>query len=155
MWGVQGRDHFTVGIYSPASHAFDQHIRLPVNGTAYRVTNAQGETIFSDVVPVSDATKNIRRTHGYEKNELWFTVRTSPMDLVTYHVEKTDGNQMVQAKADNSITNGQITLTFGASGVETLNGEKFENQLLWFNSSQGYGQNSGAYIFRHGFILKF
>ena len=72
------------------------------------------------------------------------------MDLVTYHVEKTDGDQIVQTKDDNSITNGQITLTFGANGVETLNGGKFENQLLWFNSSQGYGQNSGAYIFRQG-----
>ena len=77
------------------------------------------------------------------------------MDLVTYYVEKTNGDQTVHAKADNSITNGQITLTFGANGVETLNGEKFENQLLWFNSSQGYGQNSGAYIFRPGFNVKY
>ena len=53
-------------------------------------------------------------------------------------VSDTIENIMADGRADtNSITNGALTLTFGSMGVETLNGEPFTNELLWFNSSQG------------------
>ena len=146
---TEGADEFTVGVYSPGSHSFLQHVRVPVNGTAFTVTDAAGKSVPVDVVPVSDATENIRRTHGYASHELWITVNTVPMDLMTFHVKKSDGPSILtQPSDDNSITNGDITLTFNENGVATFNGKKFENQLMYFNSSQGYGQNSGAYIFR-------
>ena len=149
---TEGSDEFTVGIYSPGSHTFVQHIRIPVNDTAFTVTDAAGKAVPADVIPVSAATENIRRTHGYASHELWVTVNTSPMDLMTLSVKKSSSEEstttLVTPSDDNSITNGDLTLTFNENGVATLNGMKFENQLMYFNSSQGYGQNSGAYIFR-------
>ena len=67
------------------------------------------------------------------------------MDMFTVNIKKTsfiafDGASKI--KDDNAITNGAITLTFGSMGVETMNGQPFTNELLWFNSSQG-----GAKVF--------
>ena len=61
------------------------------------------------------------------------------MNMVTVNIQKKsltiDATRDI--KDDNSITNGDMTLTFGPKGVETLNGKPFTNELLWFNSSQG------------------
>ena len=90
------------------------------------------------------------------------------MDMVTVNIQKTSLtiDATSDIKDDYSITNGDMTLTFGPMGVETLNGKPFTNELLWFNSSQGdvlffskytmnhdmeisgYGVSSGFYVFR-------
>ena len=61
------------------------------------------------------------------------------MDMVTVNIRKTSLtiDATSDIKDDYSITNGDMTLTFGQMGVETLNGKPFTNELLWFNSSQG------------------
>ena len=74
------------------------------------------------------------------------------MDMVTLNIKKNsltfDATRDI--KDDNSITNGDITLTFGPMGVETLNGIPFTNELLWYNSSQG-----DALIFQYILIWNF
>jgi len=76
---------------------------------------------------------------GSATHEIYFSVETSPMNMVTVNIKKTSltFDTKNDIKDDNSITNGGITLTFGQMGVETLNGKPFTNELLWFNSSQG------------------
>lgn len=59
--------------------------------------------------------------------------------MVTVNVKKTSltFDATNEIEDDNSITDGDITLTFGQMGLETFNGKPFTNELMWFNSSQG------------------
>lgn len=141
---------FTVGVYSPASHAFHYHVRVPVNGSSYDVTNQAGEKVPFDVVPVSENTKNIRRNRGDAKNELWITAKTDGFDFATFNVKESSGNDVITPLTgdSNMIENEYYKISFGSKGLESINGMAITNELLYFNSSQGYGQNSGAYIFR-------
>ena len=71
------------------------------------------------------------------------------MDLTTFHVKKTSVGQTIYRPSDDkTISNSMYNVTFGAGGLESINGVQITNEMLYFNSSQGYGQNSGAYIFR-------
>ena len=148
---TEADDEFTIGIYSPSSHPETQVIRIPVNGSAYTVTDGQGKAVTVDILPVDKSTKNIRRNRGYAINELWFLAKTLPMDLVTYNLKMTSTSSPIPEVPpgdDNTISNANYNVTFGVGGLETINGLKITNALMYFNSSQGYGQNSGAYIFR-------
>ena len=145
---TQNNDEFSIGLYSPGSHDQTVPIRLPVDGASFTVTDASGKEITSDVVPVSKATENIRRTRGTAKSELWFLAETKATDLVVYTVKKSTKKSNPEITDDNMISNEKYKITFGDAGLETINGVKISNSILYFNSSQGYGQNSGAYIFR-------
>ena len=82
-------------------------------------------------------------------NELWFIAETKPMDLVTFNIKKLKSTKVPpQPSLDETISNAYYNVTFGTKGLATINGVNVGNDLLYFNSSQGYGQNSGAYIFR-------
>ena len=62
---------------------------------------------------------------GNATHEIYFSIETRPMDILTVNVKKTAASSIQAAtsdiKDDNSITNGAITLTFGRMGVETFN----------------------------------
>ena len=86
---------------------------------------------------VSEATKNIRRTRGAAKNELWFLAETKPTDLVIYTVKKATKKPTGEKAADdNMISNEKYKITFGDAGLESINGVKISNSILYFNSSQ-------------------
>ena len=116
------------------------NLRIPVNGMQWEVVDSDGNVLPSDVFEVLESTERVRRDRGSATHEIYFSIDTRPMDLLTVNIKKTvvmafDASSDI--KDDNSITNGAITLTFGRMGVETLNGQPFTNELLWFNSSQG------------------
>ena len=48
---TENNDEFSIGLYSPGSHAQTVPIRVPVDGATYTVTDAAGKEITADVVP--------------------------------------------------------------------------------------------------------
>ena len=146
---------FTIGIYSPASHSFSQPVVIPVNNSNYYVTDGTNNPVLFDIILVSDVTKNIRRNRGQSKYELRFLANTKPFDLVTYNLKvKNSGSNVRPTVRKNqtdwitTLSNEHLNLTFNEAGLVSINDLPVQNQLMYFNSSQGYGQNSGAYIFR-------
>ena len=113
--------------------------RLGIIGDFFLVSKAHWyrkavQLLILAVQVINDPWKRGSATH-----EIYFSVETSPMNMVTVNIKKASltFDAKNDIKGDNSITNGDITLTFGQMGVETLNGKPFTNELLWFNSSQG------------------
>jgi len=110
-------------------------------------------------MPVSDETKNIRRNRAFATHELWFSVKTVPFEAVFVKIQKLipfHVTQVARPKVEYSggmLKNDHLTVTFNDQGLESINGVKITNQIQYFNSSQGYGQNSGAYVFRSGVSL--
>uniref|UniRef100_A0A4W6E828 Alpha-mannosidase n=1 Tax=Lates calcarifer TaxID=8187 RepID=A0A4W6E828_LATCA len=72
---------FSVNVYNPLARPVTWPVRLPVNGTAYTVSDAKGK-----VVPVSRATQEVRRNWGFAVNELVFQVQAPPLGYSTYSV---------------------------------------------------------------------
>uniref|UniRef100_A0A674B778 Lysosomal alpha-mannosidase n=1 Tax=Salmo trutta TaxID=8032 RepID=A0A674B778_SALTR len=77
---------FSVNVYNPLARPVSWPVRLPVNGTAYSISDAKGKAVDSQVVPVSQATAAVRRGRGYAVNELLFQVQAPPLGYSTYSV---------------------------------------------------------------------
>uniref|UniRef100_A0A4W5MS08 Alpha-mannosidase n=1 Tax=Hucho hucho TaxID=62062 RepID=A0A4W5MS08_9TELE len=127
---------FSVNVYNPLARPVSWPVRLPVNGTAYSISDANGKAVDSQVVPVSQATAAVRRGRGYAVNELLFQVQAPPLGYSTYSV--------------SLLQNGPPSPHF-----VTL--RDFLSSLLCvcfprYNASDGNNsesiQMSGAYIFR-------
>ncbi|KAJ8263830.1 hypothetical protein GJAV_G00141780, partial [Gymnothorax javanicus] len=83
---TESSKEFSVTMYNPLSRPVTWAVRLPVNGTRYSVTDPKGWAVESQAVPVSQATKDVRRGRGYAVNELVFQVQAPPMGFRTYSV---------------------------------------------------------------------
>uniref|UniRef100_A0A8C9Z8H0 Alpha-mannosidase n=1 Tax=Sander lucioperca TaxID=283035 RepID=A0A8C9Z8H0_SANLU len=121
---------FSVNVYNPLARPVAWPVRLPVNGTSYVVSDAEGKS----VVPVSTSTRDVRRNRGFAVNELLFQVQAPPLGFTTYSVSLLqDGPPpaSTQHRTPTAIQN---------------------KVLLQYNASDGNNkesnQPSGAYIFR-------
>uniref|UniRef100_A0A4W6E711 Alpha-mannosidase n=1 Tax=Lates calcarifer TaxID=8187 RepID=A0A4W6E711_LATCA len=145
---------FSVNVYNPLARPVTWPVRLPVNGTAYTVSDAKGKAVDCQVVPVSRATQEVRRNWGFAVNELVFQVQAPPLGYSTYSVSLVkDGPPPTSTKhrAPTVIQNKFLQVTFNPdtgllsslSNLET----KQEYNASDGNNSQS-DQPSGAYIFR-------
>uniref|UniRef100_A0A674B9P0 Alpha-mannosidase n=1 Tax=Salmo trutta TaxID=8032 RepID=A0A674B9P0_SALTR len=73
----------TLNVYNPLARPVSWPVRLPVNGTAYSISDL---CMYPQVVPVSQATAAVRRGRGYAVNELLFQVQAPPLGYSTYSV---------------------------------------------------------------------
>lgn len=77
---------FSVNVFNPLARPVSWPVRLPVNGTAYAVADANGKAVDCEVIPVSGTTRDARRNRGFAVNELLFRVRAPPLGFSTYSV---------------------------------------------------------------------
>uniref|UniRef100_A0A6Q2Y3L4 Alpha-mannosidase n=1 Tax=Esox lucius TaxID=8010 RepID=A0A6Q2Y3L4_ESOLU len=157
---TESSSKFSVNVYNPLARPVGWSVRLPVNGTAYAVTDSSG-----NVVPVSQATVVVRRDRGYAVNELLFQVRAPPMGYSTYSVsllQKGPPPASPFPRAPKDIQNKVrfLKVTFdpetgllsSLSNLETQQTVRLSQNFYWYNASDGNNkdskQMSGAYIFR-------
>uniref|UniRef100_A0A8K9UZS1 Alpha-mannosidase n=1 Tax=Oncorhynchus mykiss TaxID=8022 RepID=A0A8K9UZS1_ONCMY len=142
----------TMNVYNPLARPVSWPVRLPVNGTAYRI---------SDVVPVSQATAAVRRGRGYAVNELLFQVQAPPLGYSTYSVSllqngppSPQSSPLPRAPKASFSPQPSSLLSLCASIVTLRDflSSLFCVCLSRYNASDGNNsesiQMSGAYIFR-------
>ncbi|KAL3996930.1 hypothetical protein ACER0C_009586 [Sarotherodon galilaeus] len=154
---------FSVNVYNPLARPVTWPVRLPVNGTAYSVSDASGKAVDCQVVHVSQATHEVRRQRGFAVNELVFQVQAPPLGYTTYTVALIqDGPPPApaQQRAPTVIQNKFLQVTFdpetglisSLNNLETKQSIKLTQNFYWYNASDGNNvesrQPSGAYIFR-------
>ncbi|XP_038568639.1 LOW QUALITY PROTEIN: lysosomal alpha-mannosidase [Micropterus salmoides] len=154
---------FSVNVYNPLARPVTWPVRLPVNGTAYVISDAEGKSVDCQVVPVSTATWEVRRNRGLAVNELVFQVQAPPLGFTTYSVSLLkDGPPpaTTQHQTPKAIQNKFLRVTFdpdtgllsSLSNLETKQTIKLTQNFYWYNASDGNNslsiQPSGAYIFR-------
>ncbi|KAM9769135.1 lysosomal alpha-mannosidase [Menidia menidia] len=154
---------FTVSVYNPLARPVSWPVRLPVNGTAYNITDAKGRSVDCKVVPVSSATRGVRRTRGFAINELVFQVQAPPLGYSTYSVSLLKNGPPPASKQHGApivIQNKFLRATFdpdtgllsSLSNLETKQTIDLTQNFYWYNASNGHNsksnQPSGAYIFR-------
>ncbi|KAJ8283245.1 hypothetical protein COCON_G00020950 [Conger conger] len=156
-----GRE-FSVTVYNPLSRPVGWTVRLPVNGSRYSVSDPSGSEVDSQVVPVSQATKDIRRDGGYAANELVFRAQAPPLGYRTYAVSLLqtwpppapplpDAPPVLENKYLRVTFDPDTGLLSSLSNLETKQTVQLKQNFYWYNASVGNVesiQTSGAYIFR-------
>ncbi|XP_068460344.1 lysosomal alpha-mannosidase [Clinocottus analis] len=154
---------FSVNVYNPLARPVTWPVRLPVNGTSYQVSDAEGRSVDCQVVAASAETRALRRNRGFAINELVFQAAAPPLGFTTYSVSLLqDGPPAaaVRRRAPAAIQNKFLRATFdpatgllsSLSNLETKQTIKLTQNFYWYNASDGNNshsdQPSGAYIFR-------
>ncbi|XP_061626669.1 lysosomal alpha-mannosidase isoform X1 [Phyllopteryx taeniolatus] len=160
---VTESNKFSVNIFNPLARPVSWPIRLPVNGTAYTVSDAEGKSVDCEVVPVSQTTRDMRRNRGFAVNELLFQAWAPPLGFRTYSVSLLqDGPPpaFTHYRTPKSIWNKYLRVTFdpetgllsSLENMETKQSISLTQNFYWYNASDGNNsksnQPSGAYIFR-------
>lgn len=160
---TENSNTFSMNVYNPLARAVSWPVRLPVNGSQYSVTDANGKAVDSQVVPLSRSTQEVRRDRGYAKGELVFQVEAPPLGYTTYVISLLkDKSPKAKAKprAPPSIQNKFLKVTFdnntgllkSLTNLETQQTIQLSQNFYWYNASAGNSydsiQPSGAYIFR-------
>ncbi|XP_035261901.1 lysosomal alpha-mannosidase [Anguilla anguilla] len=159
---TESSHEFSVTVYNPLSRPVDWPVRLPVNGTHYTVTRPGGSLVDSEVVPVSQATKDIRRDGGYAANELVFQATAPPMGFSTYSVSLVQNRPPPAPPLPGAppvLENQYLRVTFdpdtgllsSLTNLETKQTVQLKQNFYWYNASVGNRESiqpSGAYIFR-------
>ncbi|KAM4611334.1 lysosomal alpha-mannosidase [Polymixia lowei] len=160
---TESSNKFSVNVYNPLARPVSWPVRLPVNGTAYTISDANGKSVDFQVVPVSKATREVRKDRGYAVNELVFQVQAPPLGYSTYSVsllQRGPPPAPAQHGTPLAIRNKFLQATFdpetglldSLSNLETQQTIKLTQNFYWYNASDGNNmesnQPSGAYIFR-------
>ncbi|XP_068177714.1 lysosomal alpha-mannosidase isoform X2 [Antennarius striatus] len=160
---TESSKNFSVNVYNPLARPVTWPVRLPVNGTAYVILDASNRSVECQVVPVSAATQNVRRSRGFAVNELVFEVQAPPLGFTTYSVSLLRDGPLPASRllrTPTAIQNKFLRVTFdpdtgllsSLSNLETKQTIKLTQNFYWYNASNGNNnrsnQPSGAYIFR-------
>ncbi|XP_004084261.3 lysosomal alpha-mannosidase [Oryzias latipes] len=162
---------FSVTVYNPLARPVVWPVRLPVYGSAYLIKDPKGNSVDSQVLSVSKATREVRRNRGHAANELVFQVQAPPLGYTTYSVSSLQGRPSSAASpkrgAPTSIQNKFLQVNFdpdtglisGLSNLETKQSINLTQNFYWYNASDGKNseskQPSGAYIFRPNSTVPF
>ena len=165
---------FDVLIYNPLARNQSTVITVPVQSSKVSVFSPTGSTVVYDIVPVSNATKNVRRSRGTAQYNVVFEAMLPPLGFATYFVrpsssftrysreqpKATSTSKFAKYKPqENFIENDnyQVVLNKTTGRIQSIvnlklgKAVKLDQQLLWYISSEGdlaSNQASGAYIFR-------
>lgn len=164
---------FTVTVYNPIARDVNAVVRLPVAIAAMAVFSPQGTPVESQVLPISNATKQLRKDQNQNQSqssfELLFNAKVPALGFATFFVNSTKSRSKLQKKffrpapehafkdsSEVSIENEFIKLSFSqdtghltsmtdlSSKITTAVNQAF----YWYNGSIIEEQPSGAYIFR-------
>uniref|UniRef100_A0A8D0D4Q4 Alpha-mannosidase n=1 Tax=Sander lucioperca TaxID=283035 RepID=A0A8D0D4Q4_SANLU len=119
---------FSVNVYNPLARPVAWPVRLPVNGTSYVVSDAEGKSVDCQVCP-----------YMHDIVHLYFLLKT---EYLCVHVL-----QFIRVTFDPDTG-----LLSSLSNLETKQTIKLTQNFYWYNASDGNNkesnQPSGAYIFR-------
>ncbi|KAM4676223.1 lysosomal alpha-mannosidase [Discoglossus pictus] len=156
---------FAVYVYNPIAQKVTWNVRLPVNGLTYMVTDPFGKEVHSEVVAVSEFTRDVRRYKGNATHELIFQANVSPMGFNNFMVEqlttqerfffkgnmKNPSPKLIQNQYYRVDFNPETGLIAGIHNLEKQISLPLSQNFYWYNASIGNydnSQTSGAYIFR-------
>lgn len=160
---TESSEKFSVNVYNPLARPVNWPVRLPVNGSSYLVSDARGIPVDCEVIPVSRATQEVRRSRGSAVNELVFQMQAPPLGFTTYTVTLLKNLPQPPPPRHHTpavIQNKFLKVTFdtttgllsGLTNLETSQSIKLKQNFYWYNASDGNNsqsnQSSGAYIFR-------
>ena len=84
------KDKFMVVVQNPLSRLITHYVRLPVDGTSYRITGPDGEEVY-DVFDTIHSFDYVQEQVVPSSKELVFAARNvPPLGIKLYYVEKTD-----------------------------------------------------------------
>ncbi|KAM9313315.1 lysosomal alpha-mannosidase [Gastrophryne carolinensis] len=154
---------FNVFVYNPLGRAVTKYVRLPVNAAAYEVKGPSGESVPSEVVPVSKFTQEVRQDQGSAQYELIFPAQAPPLGFRKLTVEKVSAPErffkkklkkdplMIQNKYYRVEFDPQTGLISAIHNLEKGISLPVKQSYYRYNGSAGDNinvQTSGAYIFR-------
>ena len=167
---------FTVTVYNPIARDVTSVVRLPVAMASMAVFGPQGTPVESQVLPISNATKELRQNQNQKQShssyELVFTAKVPALGFATYFVNTTKSPSRLQKKFfrpvpehaykdsdELSIENEFIKLSFSQdtghltsmTDLSSKTTVALSQAFYWYNGSMGNDsskQPSGAYIFR-------
>ncbi|KAM9792306.1 lysosomal alpha-mannosidase [Neosynchiropus ocellatus] len=160
---TESSQKFSVNIFNPLARPVTWPVRLPVNGSAYVISDASGRAVDCQVLPVSSATRAVRKNRGFAANELVFQVQAPPLGYTTYSVSLLQGGPAPPPSLHLTppiLQNKYLQVTFdpdtgllsSLTNTETKQTIKLSQNFYWYNASDGNNsesnQPSGAYIFR-------
>ncbi|CAF4737494.1 unnamed protein product [Rotaria sp. Silwood1] len=163
---IDGQERFTLTLWNPTIHPVVQHARVPVK-TDYTIRDPTGQTVLSELIPVSQAIQNIPGRTSITQKQIIFKASLPALGFSTYYFEKKHGEEQKQSKINITyneacvLQNQNIQVEFDDQGnlhqIFNLNKNisvSFINQgFYWYpgfpgNNSRSKSQASGAYIFR-------
>ena len=167
---------FTVTLYNPLARDVNAVVRLPVALASMNVFSPQGSLVESQMLPISNATKQLRQDQNQKQSEssfeLAFFAKVPALGVATYFVNSTKSKSKLKSKffkpvpkhvnedsGEVSIENDFLKLSFsGDTGHLTSMTDlssritvALSQEFYWYNGSLGNhvsDQPSGAYIFR-------
>ncbi|KYO34592.1 lysosomal alpha-mannosidase [Alligator mississippiensis] len=154
---------FTVILYNPLGRSVRWIVRLPVNGAQYSVMDTDGQAVLSEIIPVSNFTRQLRRDRGNARLELIFPAVAPALGYATFAVTRLAGERQLGPQEIHArpleIHNEHVRVLFDpVTGLlqEIQNLDKgitlpVTQGFFWYNASIGNeesSQASGAYIFR-------
>ncbi|KAM5170378.1 lysosomal alpha-mannosidase [Mantella aurantiaca] len=154
---------FSLVIYNPLGRAVTQYVRLPVSGAVYSVKGPSGESIPSEVVPVSKFTEDVRRDKGNAEGELVFPAQIPALGFSKFTVDKVSAHErffhtkvvknplMIRNKFYRVEFDPDTGLIGNIYNLEKKISLPVKQSYYWYNASEGNmesSQTSGAYIFR-------
>ncbi|XP_078285445.1 lysosomal alpha-mannosidase [Rhinoraja longicauda] len=168
---IEETSNFTVTLYNPLARSVRTYVRLPVNGTHYIVTDPEGSSVLSQLVPVSNFTVALRQGRGFAGHELVFEAWVPPLGFSTYRASRKPADSVIRRLVWPSIgfqdrpldaiviENEYLRVLFDKiTGLISAIENRHQNFSLpvtqgfyWYSASMGNkdsSQASGAYIFR-------
>lgn len=169
---------FTVTVYNPLARDLAAYVRLPVAMASMAVFSPQGAPIETQLLPISNATKELRQDQNQKQShssfELVFLAKVPALGFATYFVNSTKAKPSSTLKkkflrpvpkyaytdsGEVSIENEFVKLTFSQDTGHLTSMTDLTSKVVialsqafyWYNGSMGNDsshQASGAYIFR-------
>ncbi|XP_062846006.1 lysosomal alpha-mannosidase [Trichomycterus rosablanca] len=159
---TENSKQFLMTVYNPLARPVSWSVHLPVNGTAYNITDSSSTVVDSQVIPVSKATQDLRRNQSYAQFELVFRVQAPALGFNTYTITVLQNDTdpfPPKSRVPPSIQNQYLKVNFdtdtgllsGLTNLKTQQTIKLTQNFYWYNASVGNSESSqpsGAYIFR-------
>ncbi|WAQ95189.1 MA2B1-like protein, partial [Mya arenaria] len=155
---------FVMIVYNPLGRTVKHWVRLPVIGSAYSVLDPSGNTVETQMVPLTKRTTVIPERKGHiATSELVFQVQIPALGFSTYMVKMTQGKKKLTKSSNIRGFVGEPFMMknkFDGKGnwekLTDLHSKKsinVTNDIVYYygmpgNCSKGEFQPSGAYIFR-------
>ncbi|XP_064609244.1 lysosomal alpha-mannosidase-like [Liolophura sinensis] len=166
---TENNKQFVMLAYNPLGRHVTRWVRLPVVAGTYNVTDSDGMSVATQLLPVSARTMSIPERKSKATLELVFSVTIPALGFASYFVQMTgdvpDQNlsefrELDITGADTVLKNKHISLTFDDAGhlsaMENLDSQvsvELKQEFAYYtgfigNNSKPEFQASGAYIFR-------
>ncbi|XP_048525102.1 lysosomal alpha-mannosidase, partial [Dendroctonus ponderosae] len=156
-------ERLTITVYNPLSRKVNKYIRVPVMGSAYSVTDPEGQNVASQLVPIAAGVQGIIGRNSSASVELVFQAEAlPPLGFKSFFIKRELGDTLTREDAflqfDYSNQQGVGFSIDEATGLVSslqMNSVKLDiDQRFWYyNGSNGWidepgSKPSGAYLFR-------